>query len=362
MIDEICAWSRSGLYDVIDTALSKTPETLKFMATNAGIGRTSIGWQLYEKAQRVASGALEDTSFLPVLFDNPIDADWKDESTWFRANPSLAAGYPDINGLRALARDAEHNPGRREAFRRFVVSQWLDAESSSWLDPGVWKALKHDAQEADFEGCDAFVGVDLARTTDLSAVVCCVVKDDRYYLFSRAFTPEATLRRKQDTNEMPAVQWAEEGHLIATEGAVIPDEPIEEAVLDFCKRFNVKEVAFDPWNATRLATRLQEAGVPMAEMRQGMKTMAPATAAFERAILAKTVATDGNPVLELHVHNVRMKADQADNRMMTKAHSTGRIDVAVAAAMAIGRATFHTGESGSVYDDVEARPDGFLIF
>ncbi len=72
--------------------------------------------------------------------------------------------------------------------------------------------------------------------------------------------------------------------------------------------------------------------------------------------------TDGNPVLRWCVANAVVERDKAENLSFHKGRSTGRIDGAVAAAMAIGRATFHTAESGSVYDDVNARPDGFLFF
>ena len=34
-------------------------------------------------------------------------ADWKDEANWHAVNPGLKFGYPDLYGLRQLAKEAE---------------------------------------------------------------------------------------------------------------------------------------------------------------------------------------------------------------------------------------------------------------
>jgi phage terminase large subunit-like protein len=362
LADEIAVWTKPALWKALRTALVKTPGSLCLIATNAGAGQESIGWELYAYARKVAEGAIKDPSFLPILCENPADADWRNEATWHRANPGLKMGYPDLEGLRTLAREAENRPSERADFQRFNLSMWQDGAAAAWLEPGTWDALAHDSDESAFEGLDCWIGVDLASKVDLAAVVACIPHEGRFHVFARVFTPARTLRRKADIDHIPAELWAEQGHLIATPGAVIDEDAIEEAIRDFCSRFNVREIAFDPWSAKRMMTRLQEDSLPVVEMRQGLFTMAPATAEFEKQIIAGNIATDGNPVLRWCVQNVRLTVDKADNKQMTKAKSTGRIDAAVAACMAVARASYGSGEAaGSIYDDAEARPSGFLF-
>lgn len=98
-------------------------------------------------------------------------------------------------------------------------------------------------------------------------------------------------------------------------------------------------------------------GFPAAEMRQGRVTMAPAVMALERAVVGRRFRHGGHPLLRWCFENVAVETDKAGNRLLHKGRSRDRIDGAVAAAMAVGRAS--VGESGvSVY--TTDRPKGLL--
>ncbi|MFM9859005.1 terminase TerL endonuclease subunit [Pseudoxanthobacter sp. M-2] len=99
-------------------------------------------------------------------------------------------------------------------------------------------------------------------------------------------------------------------------------------------------------------------GFPAVELRQGWVTMAPAVMALERAVVGRRFRHGGHPLLRWCFENVAVETDKAGNRMFHKGRSRDRIYVAVAAAMAVGRAS--AGESGvSVY--TTDRPDGLLF-
>ncbi len=295
LLDEIAVWKNRDLWKALRTALTKTPGALAFIATNAGAGRESIGWELYQYAKQVAEGVINDPSFLPIIFDNPPDADWRDEAVWARANPGLSLGYPDIDGLRTLAREAEHRPAEREDFKRWHASVWGDGAAAPWLDPHTFDSLPTDGDERELEGSEAWLAVDLSSTTDLTAIAIVIRHDGRFYLFTRFFCPAATIRRAADRDHVPYPLWADQGHLIATPGPVVDLEAVEEEIRALCERFVVREVAFDPHGARVMMKRLQEDGVPVVEMRQGWVTMSPAIKALEREILAANITTDAIP-------------------------------------------------------------------
>ena len=60
--------------------------------------------------------------------------------------------------------------------------------------------------------------------------------------------------------------------------------------------------------------------------------------AFESELLNKQIRHDGNPVLTMCMSNAVVTKDPAGNRKLDKHKATGRIDGAVAAAMARGQA------------------------
>jgi phage terminase large subunit-like protein len=80
--------------------------------TTAGFDRHSILWELYAHAQKVQENPAIDPTFLPILYEAPIDSDWTDERVWKKANPAWAtSGAWRKCGSRATAR--RRSPHRR---------------------------------------------------------------------------------------------------------------------------------------------------------------------------------------------------------------------------------------------------------
>jgi phage terminase large subunit-like protein len=61
--------------------------------------------------------------------------------------------------------------------------------------------------------------------------------------------------------------WMGSGRLTVTPGNVIDFSWIEADLVDFASRFAIQAVAFDPFQATQLSTRMLAEGLPMIEVR-----------------------------------------------------------------------------------------------
>ena len=113
---------------------------------------------------------------------------------------------------------------------------------------------------------------------------------------------------------------------------------IEQRILADSALFQVKEIAYDPWNATHIALRLQDEGATMVEFRQGFRSMAAPTRELEKLIVSMQAGAwrqSGHP---LDGRQCRRGPGSAGNLKPAKDKSTERIDGIVAAIMAIGRA------------------------
>jgi phage terminase large subunit-like protein len=85
----------------------------------------------------------------------------------------------------------------------------------------------------------------------------------------------------------------------------------------------------------------EDAGItlpPLIPFGQGYKDMSPAIEAFETALLNREVTHSGHPVLTWCAANAVTVSDDAENRKLSKEKATGRIDLMVAAVMAVGSA------------------------
>ena len=351
LIDELHAWKKRELWDVISTGMVKVPGSLKIVITTAGRGQENVAYDIVDYARKVARGEIVDPSMLPILFETAADADWRDEANWHRVNPGLACGFPDIEGLRALAREAEHRPGDREAFRQLHLNVWLDHSSDPFVEMSIYDegAFAVDLSELEDEPC--WLGVDLSSVGDLTVIVAAWPDgDDGYVVHPWFFCPAENLRGRADRDGVPYPDWAEAGLITATPGNVVDYRAVEDQIREICATFNVREIAFDPHMGRVMMANLLEDGLPVVEMRQGWVTMAPAVKELERAIIGRRFRHGGHPVLRWNFSNIAVETDKAGNKSFHKGKSSDRIDGAVAAAMAVARCA--AGESNrSSYDD-----------
>lgn len=350
LADEIHAWKKRDLWEVLRTGLVKVPNSLLVVITTAGRGQETIAFDVIDYARKVAKGEIDDPSTLPILYEAPRDADWQDEDLWRKVNPGIAYGYPDIAGLRQLAREAALRPSDREAFRQLHLNVWLDHSADPFVDMAVYDRGSDPVDLDALEGEPCWLGVDLSSNADLTAVVACWRDGEAFIVHPWFFCPRDNLARKADRDGVPYPRWAEEGFITPTPGNVVDFRTVEDTIRDLCDRFAVREIAFDPHLARNMLNNLAEDGLPAVEMRQGWVTMAPAIKELERAIVGGTFRHGGHPVLRWNFDNIAVETDKAGNKAFHKGKSKDRIDGAVAAAMAVARAA--AGEAGgSIYDD-----------
>lgn len=351
LADELHAWKKRELWDVLRSGLVKTRGSLLVVATTAGRGQENIAWDIVDDARKVARGEVEDPSILPVLFEAERDCDWQDEEVWFRVNPGLRHGYPDIEGLRQLAREGSRRIGDREAFRQLNLNIWLDHATDPFVDMNIYDegAGPVDLDDLEAKQAPCWLGVDLSSNSDLTVIVACFRDgEDGFQVVPFFFCPADNLRAREDLSGVPYTVWAEDGLITPTEGNVVDFRAVEDQVRELCARFNVMEIAVDPHLARNMLNDLLEDGFPAVEFRQGWVSMAPAVKELERAIIGRRFRHGGHPVLRWNFSNIEVRTDSAGNRAFHKGKSKDKIDGAVASAMAVARCA--ADEGGLVTD------------
>ncbi|WP_298374590.1 terminase TerL endonuclease subunit [Azospirillum sp.] len=117
----------------------------------------------------------------------------------------------------------------------------------------------------------------------------------------------------------------------------IDSETVVAHVVGLTERFDLQEVAIDRWNSTAVTTALQREDITVATFRQGFASMAAPVCELKRVILDGEFRHGGNPVLRMCFAKLVAEKDATENEKFTKEKARGRIDSAVAAAMAVGR-------------------------
>lgn len=345
--DELHAAPSRELWDVLASSTGARAQPLVIAISTAGYDRHSILWELYAHAKNVLQNPALDPSFLPVIFEAAADADWRSEKVWRSCNPALG-DFRSIDEMRTMAARAQEIPAQENVFRRLYLNQWTE-QASRWIPVEAWDACR---QRPRLWSGPCYVGLDLSTTTDITAMVAVYPDADGTGFSVRvaAFLPGDRLRERGLRDRLPYEQWRDEGHLIITDGSIVDYERVRAELNTWAEDSDVKDVAYDPWNATDLVTRLKDQdGFTCVPIRQGFANLSAPTKSVERAVLGGTLHHDGHPVLRHHVGNVAVETDSAGNIKPSKKLSTARIDTVAALVMAVDRMERQTAPAPKAY-------------
>jgi phage terminase large subunit-like protein len=342
--DELHAHKTRGMWDVMITAMGARRQPLTSVITTAGIYEPeSIGWIQHEHAIKVLDGVIEDDEFFAIIFCADEDADWTAEATWRTANPNYGVSVkPEY--LAAQCRTAQTQPSFQNTFLRLHLNRWTQ-QRDRWIDIGKWNACDEDcgregmmAREAALAGASAFGGLDLSTKLDITALV--LVFPETWDLVCRFFVPAENVMERVRRDRVPYDAWIRDGWLIETPGNVIDYAFIRAEAKRLAERYNVREWAYDPWNAMETAVELQGAeGFQMVEVRQGYRSLSEASKKFEELVVSSRWRHGGHPVLRWMVSNVAVREDPNGNIApeKPKLHTGLRIDGVAAAINALSR-------------------------
>jgi phage terminase large subunit-like protein len=192
----------------------------------------------------------------------------------------------------------------------------VDLLDEPWLPPGAWGACEAPVGLSD--GAEVVLGFDGSFNGDCTALVAVGVHDVPHIEVVELWEPAPDARI----------------------GAQVPVLDVEDAVRAACARWQVREIALDPFRWARSFQVLEGEGLPVVAFPQSPARMTPATTRFYEAVTNGSLTHSGDDRLARHVGNCVVRVDSRGTRL-AKEHrnSTRRIDLAVAAVMAHARAT-----------------------
>lgn len=327
--DEVHTAPNRELWDVLALSMGARVDPIMLGISTAGVktdstGRDSLCYSMYQYGKRIATGEVDDPAFFFAAWEpHRDDIDFRDPAVWAEANP----GFGDISDPEDFASAILRTPEAEFKTKRLNV--WTST-SEAWLPHGAWDVVE-DRREIP-AGADVVLAFDGSFNGDCTAIV--------------------------------AVEVAEHPHIQVVEVWEKPDDAdanwqvpvldVEESIRAACAKWQVHEIACDPYRWARTFQILEDEGLPVVLFPQSPARMTPATNRFFEAVVNQQVTHDGDQRLARHVGNATLRVDSRGSRLAKEAKtSTRRIDLAVASVMGLERAAWwHT-------DTVDALPSVF---
>jgi len=365
IFDELHAQPNDELWRVLTSGTDYArAQQLVFVMTTAGVyNKESIWWRQREKAQAIESGTVADNSFLPVLYigdkekDNPGD-----EKLWKDLNPSIGHIFT-IERVRRDYESAKYDPIEYADFLRYRLNIPI-SDVKSFIPLEKWEKCGIEPISLDkLKGRECYGGLDLASTLDVTALVLVFPpeKDNgKYIILPYFWLPEVGMEERIRKDGVNYDIWVNQGYIETTPGEVLDYAYVINTIDTVAQTYDVKEIAFDRWGASKIIQDLQAMGFEdeskqhaarhLISFGQGYKSMSHPTKELKNLVFKGQISHGGNPVLRWMINNVVVTFDPTMAVKPDKSKSKEKIDGVVATIMALDRALKHEGPKKSKYD------------
>ena len=257
---------------------------------------------------------------------------------WDKVFKEISAEYPDVKTysyLEDIMNKAKNDLATRVTMlcKDFNIKQ---LESGTWLSfDELQNTTKFDIEE--LRDCYAVGGVDLSSTTDLTASVLIVKKNNKIYAVPHFFMPKDVLEKRMQEDNVPYDIWVKKGYITLSEGSQNDFTKVTEWFQHMVWDYGIRPlwVGYDPWNSKYWIDEMNDAGFTMEKVRQGVFTLSEPMKQLEADLKNHIVIYDNNPVLKWCLANTQAKVDVNGNIQPCKLNSKyKRIDGAVALIIA----------------------------
>jgi phage terminase large subunit-like protein len=368
--DETHKWKGRSLWDVIESGMGAREEPIMWSITTAGEeGDEDVYGQEHDYGVQVLEGVIEDDSRFCIIFAIDDEDDWTDSKNIVKANPNLGVSV-EKEEIEGAIRKAQKNPASANGVKRLRLGRRAQSDSS-WIPLEIWKRLKIDFDVERLRGFSCYAGLDLASSSDFAAK--CKVfpltadmgpsadlgSPDLWYFDWTLWIPREGHNWREGKLREIVRPWIEQGYVIETEGDVIDHDVIEKSIIGDpntgivgdAENYDLRGVAFDPFNATQLSTRLGFSGIDMRKFPQNLTSFSEPTKRFAELVAGGKLRHNGNPCISWMIRNAVVMENGAGHQMPARKKSKNKIDGLVAAVMGLGRAIADEGVStGNFYD------------
>lgn len=328
--DEVAAWPAAQgkrQYEVLTSGDIARMEPLMVAISSGGYVNDGPYDELVGRGTKWLMGSSDETHLLPVFYMIDDPHKWDDINELRKSLPQLGKSIPVETICSKIATAKASLSAKAEFLAKYCNIK--QSSSQAWLPAlAVEKAAGADIRPEDFARCYCVGGIDLSRTTDLTAACVIIEKQSELYIIARFFMPSAKLEEAIARDGLPYDIYVQRGLLQLSGDNFVDYHDCENWFRDLverCKLYPLK-VGYDRYSAQYLVQDMKDYGFHMDDVFQGFN-LTPVINEFDGLLRDGRVHIGDNDLLKIHMLNSALKKDAQTERIrLVKLKSTDHVD------------------------------------
>ena len=350
--DEMEAWpGDQGLkqYEVMTSALGARKQPLIISIATAGYVNDGIFDELFKRATAFLKGNSREKRLLPFIYMIDDIEKWDSIEELKKSNPNLGVSVSVEYYLEQIEIARNSISKKVEFMTKFCNIKQNSAVA--WLD--YWDVMKCVHEEKplsleDFKGCYCVGGIDLSRTTDLTAASIVINRDGINHIFTRFYMPQKRYEVAINEDNTPYNIYRDRGFLFISGENQVDYKDVYNWFIELVKVYKIKplKIGYDRYSANYLVEDLKTAGFHTDDVYQGT-SLTPILHEFEGNLKDGLFDFGDNSMLAAHFLNVAVDINLNDSRMKpVKIEKRMRIDGAMSVFDALTMVSKYHNEIG----------------
>lgn len=350
--DEMEAWpGDQGLkqYEVMTSATGARKQPLIISIATAGYVNDGIFDELFKRATAFLKGNSREKRLLPFIYMIDDIEKWDSIEELKKSNPNLGVSVSAEYYLEQIEIARNSISKKVEFMTKFCNIKQNSAVA--WLD--YWDVMKCVHEEKplsleDFKGCYCVGGIDLSRTTDLTAASIVINRDGINHIFTRFYMPQKRYEVAINEDNTPYNIYRDRGFLFISGENQVDYKDVYNWFIELVKVYKIKplKIGYDRYSANYLVEDLKTAGFHTDDVYQGTN-LTPILHEFEGNLKDGLFDFGDNSMLAAHFLNVAVDINLNDSRMKpVKIEKRMRIDGAMSVFDALTMVSKYHNEIG----------------
>jgi len=315
--DEIAAWdSAAGLkqYEAMKSGMGAREEPLLLSISTANYINDGIYDELMMRSTRFLNGESKEKRLLPVIYAIDDPSKWNDINELRKSNPNMNVSVSVDYLLEEIA-IAEGSLSKKAEF----LTKYCNIKQNSsiaWLDTQtIDKCCREELNLEDFRGCYAVMGLDLSRTTDLTAAVLLIEKNGVIHTFARFYLPANKIEEATQRDGIPYQMYVQRGFLFPSGDNFIDYKDVFEWARELIEKYKIYilQVGYDRYSSQYLIGDMKEYGFHVDDVFQG-ENLTPVIRESEGLMKDGKIDIGNNDLLKAHFYNSALKVNAETER------------------------------------------------